>query len=323
MAAVDTDQPPAGPATHGLNTWCSAGRWSARRRWSAPSSSSRWPTSSACPRSCSRSRTARSPRTTACCPRRSARRWTARSWATAQCRPHPTEPLDEYGQGDAFVGLGSARYGRWSTSTSSSARSAWSRWRLPRTSAGLNPAQLATRIEAGITQGIGAALTENLRTARGLIRHPDLTGYALPTSLDAPDIRIVRLIEERDVVAPFGAKPASAVPVATAPAAVAAAVRSATGRPVNRLPIRPQERWRDRRRADVGLLRPRPRRSRRRGAAEAAPAPRPRPPARRSGARASSPVFPADKRLRTRPRLGLDDTVPKDACSREQRRGST
>lgn len=26
-------------------------------------------------------------------------------WATAQCRPHPTEPLDESGQGDAFVGL--------------------------------------------------------------------------------------------------------------------------------------------------------------------------------------------------------------------------
>lgn len=104
----------------------------------------------------------------------------------------------------------------------------------------MNPAQLTTRIEAGITQGIGAALTENLRTARGLIRHPDLTGYALPTSLDAPDIRIVKLVEERDVVAPFGAKPASAVPVVTAPAAVASAVRSATGRPVNRLPIRPQ-----------------------------------------------------------------------------------
>ena len=42
------------------------------------------------------------------------------------------------------------------------------------------------------------------------------------------------------MVAPFGAKAASAVPVVTSPAAVAAAVRAATGRPVNRLPIRPQ-----------------------------------------------------------------------------------
>jgi CO/xanthine dehydrogenase Mo-binding subunit len=162
-------------------------------------------------------------------------------WATAQCRPHPTEPLDESGQGDAFVGLafcavravvdvdielGSIRVVEMAVAQD-----------VGRV---LNPSQLATRIEAGITQGIGTALTENLRTARGLIRHPDLTGYALPTALDAPDIRIVKLVEERDVVAPFGAKPASAVPVVTSPAAVAAAVRAATGRPINRLPIRPQ-----------------------------------------------------------------------------------
>ncbi|MFP3992536.1 molybdopterin cofactor-binding domain-containing protein [Streptomyces sp. E11-3] len=162
-------------------------------------------------------------------------------WATAQCRPHPTEPLDETGQGDAFVGLafaairavvdvdvelGSIRVVELAIAQD-----------VGRV---LNPAQLAARIEAGVTQGVGAALTENLRTPRGLVRHPNLTGYALPTSLDAPDIRIVKLVEERDVVAPFGAKAASAVPVVTSPAAVAAAVRAATGRPVNRLPIRPQ-----------------------------------------------------------------------------------
>ncbi|MGY0067632.1 xanthine dehydrogenase family protein molybdopterin-binding subunit [Streptomyces sp. QTS137] len=162
-------------------------------------------------------------------------------WATAQCRPHPTEPLDESGQGDAFVGMsfcairavvdvdieiGSVRVVELAVAQD-----------VGRV---LNPAQLAARIEAGVTQGVGAALTENLRTPRGLVRHPDLTGYALPTALDAPDIRIVRLVEERDVVAPFGAKAVSAVPVVTSPAAIAAAVRAATGRPVNRLPIRPQ-----------------------------------------------------------------------------------
>ena len=114
-------------------------------------------------------------------------------WATAQCRPHPTEPLDESGQGDAFVGLafcairavvdvdielGSIRVVEMAVAQDVG--------RI------LNPAQLATRIEAGVTQGIGTALTENLRTTRGLVRRPDLTGYALPTSLDAPDIRIVQ-----------------------------------------------------------------------------------------------------------------------------------
>ena len=163
-------------------------------------------------------------------------------WATAQCRPHPTEPLDETGQGDAFVGLafcairavvdvdielGSVRVVEMAVAQD--------------VGPGAEPAPSShARIEAGVTQGVGAALTENLRTARGLVRHPDLTGYALPTALDAPDIRIVKLVEERDVVAPFGAKAVSAVPVVTSPAAVASAVRAATGRPINRLPIRPQ-----------------------------------------------------------------------------------
>ncbi|WP_432036661.1 xanthine dehydrogenase family protein molybdopterin-binding subunit [Streptomyces cucumeris] len=162
-------------------------------------------------------------------------------WATAQCRPHPTEPLDETGQGDAFVGLaycavrcvvdvdieiGAVRVVDMTVAQD-----------VGRV---LNPRQLRARIESGITFGIGTALTENLRTSRGVVRHPDLTGYALPTALDVPEIRIVKLVEERDVVAPFGAKAASAVPIVTSPAAVAAAVRAATGRPVNRLPIRPQ-----------------------------------------------------------------------------------
>ncbi|MEU5049839.1 molybdopterin cofactor-binding domain-containing protein [Streptomyces sp. NPDC021096] len=162
-------------------------------------------------------------------------------WATAQCRPHPTEPLDDTGQGDAFVGiafcavravvdvdveLGSVRVVEMAVAQD-----------VGRV---LNPAQARARIEAGITQGVGAALTENLRTNAGQVRRPDLTAYALPTALDAPDIRIVKLVEERDVVAPFGAKAISAVPVVTSPAAVAGAVRAATGRPVNRLPIRPQ-----------------------------------------------------------------------------------
>lgn len=162
-------------------------------------------------------------------------------WATAQCRPHPTEPLDANGQGDAFVGmafcavravvdvdveLGAVRVVEMAVAQD--------------VGKVLNPRQLAARIEAGVTQGVGAALMENLRTNKGIVRRPDLTGYPLPTALDAPDVRIVKLVEERDVVAPFGAKAASAAPVVTSPAAIAAAVRAATGRPVSRLPIRPQ-----------------------------------------------------------------------------------
>ncbi|PWI45276.1 xanthine dehydrogenase family protein molybdopterin-binding subunit [Streptomyces sp. ICBB 8177] len=162
-------------------------------------------------------------------------------WATAQCRPHPTERLDETGRGDAFVGLAFAavravvdvdiELGTVRVVEMAVAQDV---------GRALNPRQVAARIEAGVTQGVGMALMEDLRAPRGVIKRPTLTGYPLPTALDAPAVRIVKLVEERDVVAPFGAKAVSAVPVVASPAAVASAVRAATGRPVGRLPIRPQ-----------------------------------------------------------------------------------
>ncbi|GAA2396409.1 molybdopterin-dependent oxidoreductase [Streptomyces glaucosporus] len=162
-------------------------------------------------------------------------------WATAQCRPHPTEPLDDTGQGDAFVGLAFAAIRAVvDVDVELGAIRVVEMAVAQDVGRVLNPQQVRARIEAGVTQGVGAALTEHLRVSRGVVRHPDLTAYPLPTALDAPDVKVVKLVEERDVVAPFGAKSVSAVPVVVSPAAVAAAVRAATGRPVNRLPIRPQ-----------------------------------------------------------------------------------
>lgn len=136
VAAVDTDQPPRARRRTAATPGSPAGRWNARRRWSAPSSSSRWPTSSACPRSCSRSPTARSPRTTGCSPPPSWRRWTARnSGPPPSAAPIPRNRWTRRARATRSSASRSARYGRWSTSTSNSARSAWSRWRSPRTSA--------------------------------------------------------------------------------------------------------------------------------------------------------------------------------------------
>ncbi|MFE1576986.1 xanthine dehydrogenase family protein molybdopterin-binding subunit [Streptomyces fradiae] len=242
VAPVDTDQPSAGPAAHGRHTWVSGGAVEraakmVRTQLLQPLAHKFGMSTELLQIADGRITSYDGVLSTTVAEELAGKEL----WATAQCRPHPTEPLDEAGQGDAFVGLafcairavvdvdvelGSVRVVELAVAQD-----------VGRV---LNPAQLATRIEAGVTQGLGAALTENLRTPRGLVRHPDLTGYALPTALDTPDIRIVKLVEERDVVAPFGAKAASAVPVVTSPAAVASAVRAATGRPVNRLPIRPQ-----------------------------------------------------------------------------------
>jgi len=164
-------------------------------------------------------------------------------WATAQCRPHPTEPLDPAtGQGDAFVSLAfcamravvdvDIELGTVRVVDVTVAQDV---------GRALNPGQIKARIEAGVTQGLGLALMEELTTADGVVEDPTFGGYRLPTALDTPEIRVAALVEERDVVAPFGAKAVGAAPAATAPAAIAAAVRAATGRPITRLPLRAED----------------------------------------------------------------------------------
>ncbi|MBA0049559.1 oxidoreductase [Streptomyces sp. AJS327] len=242
VASVDTDQPPAGPGARGRHTWVSGGAVEraarmVRTQLLQPLAAKFGMSAELLSISDGKITSYDGVLSTSVAEALEGKEL----WATAQCRPHPTEPLDETGQGDAFVGLafaavravvdvdielGSVRVVEMAVAQD--------------VGRALNPRQLRARIEAGVVQGVGAALTEHLRVAKGVVRHPDLTAYALPTALDAPDVRIVKLVEERDVVAPFGAKSVSAVPVVVAPAAVASAVRSATGRPVNRLPIRPQ-----------------------------------------------------------------------------------
>jgi CO/xanthine dehydrogenase Mo-binding subunit len=163
-------------------------------------------------------------------------------WASAQYRPHPTEPLDASGQGDAFAGLAftamravvdvDVELGTVHVVEVTAAQDV---------GRALNPQQVHARIEGGVTQGVGLALMEELRLEEGRVAEPSLTGYRLPTAMDAPVVRVAALLEERDVVAPFGAKGVGDAPVAAAAAAVAAGVRAASGRPVQRLPIRAHE----------------------------------------------------------------------------------
>ncbi|MEV4558993.1 xanthine dehydrogenase family protein molybdopterin-binding subunit [Kitasatospora sp. NPDC049285] len=164
-------------------------------------------------------------------------------WATAQCRPHPTEPLDpETGQGDAFVSIAfCAMRAVVDVDIELGAVRVVDVTVAQDVGRALNPRQIEDRIEAAVAQGVGLALLEDLRTDNGVLLNPSLTGYRLPTALDTPDIRIAALLEERDVVATFGAKAVSAVPAVVAPAAIAAAVRAATGLPVGRLPIPPED----------------------------------------------------------------------------------
>ena len=104
----------------------------------------------------------------------------------------------------------------------------------------LNPGAVVGQMEGGILQGVGLAVMEELVIDDGVIRNPTFTDYLLPTFLDAPDVE-TRIIEDPDHWGPFGAKGVGEPPTISSTPAVVAAIRAATGRPLTRVPVRPED----------------------------------------------------------------------------------
>ena len=96
------------------------------------------------------------------------------------------------------------------------------------------------QIEGGTAQGIGLALMEEIQTRDGRITNASFTDYLLPTALDMPPVESV-LIEDPEPDAPYGVKGVGEPPTVVSTAAVVAAMRAATGRPLRRVPVRPDE----------------------------------------------------------------------------------
>jgi xanthine dehydrogenase D subunit len=159
---------------------------------------------------------------------------------TVEWRHRPTYPLDERGQGDAHVQyafsahravvdvdveLGLVRVVELAT-TQEVGRA-------------MNPQALAGQIEGGTAQGLGLALLEEIQVRDGVVLNASFTDYLLPTILDMPPMRI-ELLEHADPEAPYGLKGVGEPPNISTPPAVAAALRDATGRPLARIPVRPE-----------------------------------------------------------------------------------
>ena len=104
----------------------------------------------------------------------------------------------------------------------------------------LNPQAIVGQLEGGIAQGVGFAIMEELILDDGVILNPNFTDYLIPTILDAPDVES-RLIEEPAHWGPFGAKGIGESPTISSTPAIVAAIRAATGKPLNRVPVRPQD----------------------------------------------------------------------------------
>jgi xanthine dehydrogenase D subunit len=103
----------------------------------------------------------------------------------------------------------------------------------------INPDAVLGQIHGGSAQGMGLALMEEIVVTDGHVRNPSFTDYLIPTILDMPPMR-VEVLEYADPHAPYGVRGVGEPPTISSGPAVAAAVRAAAGKPLHRVPIRPE-----------------------------------------------------------------------------------
>ena len=104
----------------------------------------------------------------------------------------------------------------------------------------VNPLAVEGQIEGGTAQGLGLALMEEIQTRDGEILNASFTDYLIPTALDMPPVDI-DLVEVAEPDAPYGAKGVGEPPTVVSTAAIVSALRDATGRPLTRVPVRPDD----------------------------------------------------------------------------------
>jgi xanthine dehydrogenase D subunit len=160
---------------------------------------------------------------------------------TVEFHHRETEPLDEWGQGDAHLQfafaahravvevdteLGLVRVVEVATAQD--------------VGKAMNPQALEGQIEGGIAQGLGLALLEEIQIKEGRIQNASFTDYLIPTILDMPAVRM-DVLELADPEAPYGLKGVGEPPTIASTPAIVAALRDATGRELTRVPVKPEQ----------------------------------------------------------------------------------
>lgn len=107
----------------------------------------------------------------------------------------------------------------------------------------INPTGAVGQIEGGAVQGLGFALTEELKYDDSGAVQPNLDDYLLPTAVDAPRITTI-MVESPSLNGPHGMKGVGEPPVTTPAGAIANAIRAAVGTAPNETPMTPERVWR-------------------------------------------------------------------------------
>ncbi len=103
----------------------------------------------------------------------------------------------------------------------------------------LNPLSVEGQIQGGAVQGLGYALSEEMKfDHNGRLMNPHLLDYKLPSILDVPRVKAV-LVEEpmTSGASPYGAKGVGEPPIVPTAAAIANAIYDAVGARVTSLPL--------------------------------------------------------------------------------------
>jgi CO/xanthine dehydrogenase Mo-binding subunit len=100
--------------------------------------------------------------------------------------------------------------------------------------------QYVGQVEGGAVMGLGLALLEDLPMQQGRYLHLNFDSYIMPSLADAPqiDVLAVEHLDPGDAIGPRGV---GEIIINAALAAIANAVADATGRPITRVPIRPDD----------------------------------------------------------------------------------
>jgi len=159
---------------------------------------------------------------------------------TREYHHRPTMPLGADGQGEAHVAFGFAAHRAVvDVDTELGLVKVVEIATAQDVGKALNPQAVEGQIEGGIAQGLGLALMEEIQVAGGKLRNPSFTDYLIPTVLDMPPVK-VDVLELGHPDSPYGLRGVGEAPTISSTPAIVAAVRAASGRPLTRVPVRPE-----------------------------------------------------------------------------------
>jgi xanthine dehydrogenase D subunit len=159
---------------------------------------------------------------------------------TREYHHRPTMPLGADGQGEAHVAFGFAAHRAVvDVDTELGLVKVVEIATAQDVGKAINPQAVEGQIEGGIAQGLGLALMEEIQVAGGKVRNPSFTDYLIPTVLDMPPVKM-DVLELGHPDSPYGLRGVGEPPTISSTPAIVAAVRAASGRPLTRVPVRPE-----------------------------------------------------------------------------------